>query len=273
MQVQIANYISALQLERGRSPLTIESYESTLKSAAAFFCGLGRCDWLCVTTEDADRWLHDLGRQAPRTLIRKLAALRGLARYLVVKGAIQDDFTAMLIAPKLNKLLPRILADDDAKKVVEAVDGTDQYSVRNRAILELFYGSGLSVSELCNLSVEGVYFRDGFVHVTGRCEKERITDLSAFAVKFEMRNPATVGQVANFQPGDFGPPGPMEKKHRQNRAVPFAHRGGGVGCRQKRPRLPIADSGRLSLVRPFLGSLDAGNRVVHHGISVAEIFE
>jgi integrase/recombinase XerD len=178
MQDRIDDYLSTLQLERGRSLLTIESYESTLKAAATMFAKLGRHDWASVTKEDATAWVHSLGRQAPRTLMRKLAALRGLARHMVRAGSLADDFTALLSSPKLDKPLPRALTQESARRVVEAFNGADQYSVRNRAILELFYGSGLRATEVCTVPVGGVDFSGGMVRVIGKGNKERITPVN-----------------------------------------------------------------------------------------------
>lgn len=274
MQVQIADYLSALKLERGRSPLTIESYESTLKSAAAFFGGLGRCDWLSVTKKDADQWLHDLGRQAPRTLIRKLAALRGLARYLVVKGALQDDFTALLVAPKLDKLMPRSLTEERARKVVEAFKETDAYSVRNRAILELFYGSGLRATEVCTVPFAGVDFSGGMIRVTGKSGKVRtipVNEATVTAIRryVELRPKfAKTGKPEALFLSDRGRP---MSRHQVWNVVREAALRAGIEAKPTANRNPTKK--RRHQVHPQVLRHTFGTHVIHGGADVLAVQE
>ena len=179
----IEAYLGYLELERGRSRLTIEAYRDALSRAAAFLArSRGRQDWQAVTREDAAAWSVKLGSFAPRTQMRMLAPFRGLAAYLVREEIRPDSFADLLAGQKIEKALPRALPAELSGRVVEAFGGADLYSIRNRAILELFYSSGLRASEICSLGLGGLDQNGGFVTVIGKGSKERIVPTGASAL-------------------------------------------------------------------------------------------
>src|SRR5690606_3942359 len=139
-----------LSLERGRSAKTVEAYENDLKQAARFFAARGRRDWRTVTRSDAAAWAQELTARglAASSAARKLSALRMLARHLVHNSERADDFTELVEGPKLRRRLPGTLALEEIERILAAPTGGDEFALRDRAILELFYSSGLRVSEL-----------------------------------------------------------------------------------------------------------------------------
>ncbi len=108
------------------------------------------------------------------SLARKLTALRGLARYLVSQRLRTDDFTELLSGPKLTRRIPGTLSAGDVAKLLAAPTGGDPFALRDRAILELFYSSGLRVSELGGLLLQQVDLENGFIRVFGKGSKERV---------------------------------------------------------------------------------------------------
>jgi integrase/recombinase XerD len=181
----ITEFGGTLQLERGRSEKTVSAYESDLRQAAVFFASCGRSDWRAVRPVDAAGWSRALTEQgmATSSLARKLSALRMFARSLVAEDVREDDFTVLLEGPKLRRKLPETLTREEVGRILAAPGGRDAQALRDRAMLELFYSSGLRVSELAGLSLQQVDLENGFVRVFGKGSKERIVPLGRMATE------------------------------------------------------------------------------------------
>ena len=181
----IVEFGSALVLERGRSNRTVEAYDSDLRQCAAFLTARGRRDWREVTAADAAAWAQALTDQAlaPSSLGRKLSALRMLARHLVHNNVRADDFTELLAGPKVRRQLPGTLTAEEMERILAAAGGGTPMALRDRAILELFYSSGLRVSELSALLLQQINLKDGFVRVFGKGAKERVVPLGRAAAE------------------------------------------------------------------------------------------
>jgi integrase/recombinase XerC len=131
-------------------------------------------------------WLGELARtHAPPSVARKIAAARAFFRYLVRRGEVEKSPAADLALPKTRRPMPTFLGVDAAKEVVEAPELVDAEGLRDRAILEVLYGSGLRVSELCGLDVGQIDLAEGggaTVHVVGKGSKERVVPVGTHAV-------------------------------------------------------------------------------------------
>jgi integrase/recombinase XerD len=173
---EIENFLSFIDLERGLSKNTVAGYRRDLDQAAAFFARHGERDWKSVSAEQATAWVHSLSnaRYSVASLARKLAALRMLARHLVREKVREDDFTALLTGPKPSRRIPHTLSEDEVGRLMNAPAGGDARALRDRALLELFYSSGLRVSELAALQLQQVDLESGFIRVFGKGAKERI---------------------------------------------------------------------------------------------------
>ncbi|PTX97763.1 site-specific tyrosine recombinase XerD [Opitutus sp. ER46] len=176
-------FLAFISLERGLAKNTIVSYADDLKQAAAFLARQGVADWRSVTAAQAEAWIHSLsaGRYSVASLSRKLSALRMFARFLVRERFRADDFTALLSGPKLNRKLPSTLSEDEMARLLAAAHGGDPRSLRDRALLELFYSSGLRVSELAGLTIQQIDLENGFIRVFGKGSKERVVPVGAKA--------------------------------------------------------------------------------------------
>ena len=179
----IEGYLGFLGLERGLSKNTLSAYRSDLDQCAAFLARRKVVDWRRVTRAQAGEWLHSLNGRvcSPASLARKLTALRGLARYLVREKLRDDDFTALLAAPKLTRRIPGTLTADEVARLLAAPTGGDAPALRDRALLELFYSSGLRVSELAGLTLQQVDLEHGFLRVFGKGSKERVVPVGGKA--------------------------------------------------------------------------------------------
>jgi integrase/recombinase XerD len=197
---RIDAFIACLNLERGLSHNTQSAYQGDLDACAAFLSKKRRLKtWSDVTAADATAWLHSLrddGMSAASSA-RKLTALRVFARQLVRDRLRTDDFTELISSPKLPRRIPGALSETEMKKILAAPTGGDAMAVRDRAILELFYSSGLRVSELSSLTIPQLNPGGGFLRVFGKGAKERVVPvgdkaLQALRIYLDAARPAFV---------------------------------------------------------------------------------
>ena len=180
----ISAFMAWIQLERGLSPNTVESYEADLVQCACFLHNHGSPNWQDVSLEHISAWISSLtvDGYAVASLARKLSALRMLARYLVGEGSLQNDFTELLKNPQKGRFLPHALSIEEMERFLGAPDLNTPQGKRDRAIFELMYGSGLRVSEVSSVLVNAVNLDDGFARIFGKGAKERIVPVGGEAV-------------------------------------------------------------------------------------------
>jgi integrase/recombinase XerD len=179
----IDDFIVFLKLERGLSLNTQTAYQSDLDQCANFLAKRSIKDWRAVSRADVEAWLQSLsGRDYTETsAARKLAALRGLAKHLVREHHREDNFADLLVGPKHRRSLPATLSEGEMAKLLAAPSGGDAMSLRDRAILELFYSSGLRVSELSGITLQQIDLEEGFLRVFGKGSKERVVPIGGQA--------------------------------------------------------------------------------------------
>ncbi len=174
----IQDFSKYLSDERNLSPHTRSAYLRDLAEFQSFMeqnGGAGRADLARIDSFLLRRYLADLHKRNQRTSIaRKLSALRTFFRYLVREGHLSGNPAEGLSTPKLNRYLPKTLSVDEAAALMERGYGTTLSDLRDRAIVELFYASGLRVSELTSLDVGSLDLRERLVRVIGKGRKERI---------------------------------------------------------------------------------------------------
>jgi integrase/recombinase XerD len=175
----IDDFLGYVELEKGLARNTAQSYESDLKQASHQLKTLGASSWAKVTAQQLTGWLHWLSDEkfSESSQARKLTAIRMLCRYLVRENVREDDPTALLGGPKFRRKLPQTLSAGEMERLLAAPSGGDAYSIRDRAMLELFYSSGLRISELCGLTLPQADLEHGFVRVFGKGSKERVVPL------------------------------------------------------------------------------------------------
>jgi len=176
-------FIGFLELERGLSPHTLSGYESDLRQCARFLARQGVRAWTEAEPAQLTDWIYSLSEEAfaVSSLARKLTALRTFARYLVRERLCERDFTELLVGPKLVRKIPGTLTPGEVGRLLAAPAGGDAYALRDRAMLELFYASGLRVSELAGLTLQQVDLDHGFVRVFGKGSKERVVPVGSKA--------------------------------------------------------------------------------------------
>jgi integrase/recombinase XerC len=168
-------FLDYLRATKNASPHTLRAYASDLRGFAEFLrkeAPEGGLDYRTIR-----KFLANLQREkcAKRTVARKLAALRAFYRFQRERNPDASDPTVGLSSPKLDRRLPRPLAGEEIKALLNAPDPNRPDGLRDRAILELLYASGLRASELCSLNMGDVRAQTGEVRVTGKGSKDRVT--------------------------------------------------------------------------------------------------
>ncbi|WP_448509463.1 site-specific tyrosine recombinase XerD [Immundisolibacter sp.] len=179
----IERFLDSLWLERGASRLTLDAYRGDLQGFAAHLAAravplanAGRADLLGYLAAPQQAGL------APRSLSRRLSALRGFYRYLVREGLTQEDPTARIESPRLGRPLPKTLTEIDVDRLLAAPAGDTPEALRDGAMLELLYASGLRVSELVGLRIAQVDLNRGVLVVLGKGARERMVPIGETAL-------------------------------------------------------------------------------------------
>ena len=175
----IEQFLAELELERGLSRHTIAAYGRDLYQVANYFYSEQLKSWSEVRTAHVDRWSQSLAsaEYARSSQARKLTALRMLSKYLIQVGQIRDDFTELQLGPKQQRSLPEMMHLSEVERLLNAPSIATPIGLRDRAMLELLYSSGLRVSELCALMIQNVDLDAGYVRVFGKGSKERIVPM------------------------------------------------------------------------------------------------
>jgi integrase/recombinase XerC len=168
-------YLEYLRRERQVSLHTLDGYRRDLGKVQAFCEAEGLDDWSALETRDLRRLVARLHQQglASRSLARLLSATRGLYQYLLREGLCRHDPAAGLSPPKRERRLPRTLDADRSAQLLDGAVEDDFIARRDQAMLELFYSSGLRLSELVGLDLDGLDLAAGLVRVRGKGNKVR----------------------------------------------------------------------------------------------------
>ena len=177
-------FLDMLAAERGAAANTLDAYRRDLARWAAYCAGRGvaldRADTGVLEAYLADLHGHGYARRSAR---RHLSALRQFHRFLVVEGWRGDDPTARLDAPKVDRVLPRTLAEAEVDALLTAAhEAEGPAGLRLACLVELLYGSGLRVSELVGLRLEQLDLAEAILHVTGKGGRARIAPIGGQAL-------------------------------------------------------------------------------------------
>lgn len=171
----IERFLDALWLESGLSENTLSAYRSDLGAYASWLARRNACLERAGRSVLLEYLAECVGRGArPRTTARLLSSVRRFYRYLVREGIVQIDPSAEVDSPKLGRSLPKSLTEDQVEKLLQAPDTANMIGLRDRAMLEILYATGLRVSELVNLGLSQMNLNAGVVRVVGKGNKERL---------------------------------------------------------------------------------------------------
>jgi integrase/recombinase XerC len=172
----LEGFLQHLESERRASPHTVAAYRRDLASLVEH--AGKRMDVYVLRS-----WLGQLARtHAPASIARKVAACRTFMRWMRRRGMIKESPADELASPKVRRPLPTFLSVDSAAQVMEAPDTSTAFGLRDRAVLELLYGSGIRVAELCKLDLTDVDLPAAAARVLGKGKKERLVPLGSKAI-------------------------------------------------------------------------------------------
>ncbi|MGF1713765.1 site-specific tyrosine recombinase XerD [Photobacterium chitinilyticum] len=182
-EVVIERFLDAMWMERGLSENTLTSYRNDLSKLRRWI-EQEELSFESASVDDLQRyqqWLFDAGyKQTSRA--RMVSAIRRLYQYLHREKVREDDPSVMLVSPRLPKRLPKDISEEQVDALLDAPDPNDPIELRDKAMLELLYATGLRVTELVSLTMENVSLRQGVVRVIGKGNKERLVPMGENAV-------------------------------------------------------------------------------------------
>lgn len=172
-------------VELGQSPRTVEAYRRDLLRFGAFLARRGIDDWRRLEPHLIQDYCVEQSRLGHKetTLARRIVALRMWLRWLLLTRAIEHDLASLVELPKGWQRLPKTLSLDRTVELVTSPDADHALAARDRAILELFYASGLRVSELCGLREGDLNLASGYARCMGKGRKERVVPIGSQALQ------------------------------------------------------------------------------------------
>lgn len=184
VSLHVEDFLSHLQVERRMSAHTLDAYRRDLDALVAWTAEQGVDDLATVHTEQLRAFIAAEHRRglSPKSLQRRLSACRSFYQWLLKHGRVVASPAAGIRAPKAPRKLPQVLDVDEAVQLVELPTDVP-LGIRDRAILELFYSSGLRLSELCALRWRDLDLADGLVTVLGKGSKQRSVPVGSHARK------------------------------------------------------------------------------------------
>ncbi|HPE39659.1 MAG TPA: site-specific tyrosine recombinase XerD [Bacteroidales bacterium] len=182
-----------LRLERNLSPRTVDAYMSDLKKWIQFlYPNKDQIKWtdssvdqviVKAKLEDFQHYLTILYKEGikARSQARAISSLKAFYKFLTWNKKVKEDPTTLLESPKVGRKLPDVLSIPEIEQMISAIDLSLSEGHRNKAIIELMYGCGLRVSETVNLKLSQLYFRDQYIKVIGKGDKERLIPIGKAA--------------------------------------------------------------------------------------------
>jgi integrase/recombinase XerD len=184
----IERFCDTLWLQEGLSANTLEAYRRDLEGLERWISKRGTALISASRADLLDYLSGNVGKGArPRTTARLLSSLRRFYGYLVREEKIKTDPTALIDSPKLGRPLPKSLSEEQVEKLLESPDVAKPLGLRDRAMLETLYATGLRVSELVGLTLSQVSLTQGVVRVIGKGDKERLVPLGEEAISWISR--------------------------------------------------------------------------------------
>jgi integrase/recombinase XerD len=196
----IREYLSYCRVEKGLAANSIESYEHDL-GRLSDWTDKNDLDLLTLTRQDLREWLIDLGSEnlSENSRRRLISAVRGFYKFLMFDGHVTKNPAEDLVAPQKGVYLPRFLNRSEIETLLAAPDTSTERGLRDRAILELMYASGLRVSEAANLKINDVDIDSGIVTTSGKGSKTRRVPVGTSAIEWLKSYLAIRGKKQNIE--------------------------------------------------------------------------
>jgi len=186
MDKNILDFIKYIKLEKRYSDHTVESYQNDLRQLESFlinYYGSDKIFWHLISKKIIRYFMISLQEQeiSRRSIARKLATLKSYFKFLVREEVIEQNPTLTIKMPKFDKKLPEYLSVEEVEDLLKLPEINTFEGVRNLAILELFYGTGIRLSELINIKCSDLLMSENLIRILGKGQKERIIPLGSIA--------------------------------------------------------------------------------------------
>lgn len=182
----IRGFKAFLQLEKSLSANSVEAYLRDIEKLTQYFEMIGKepqpKDVELQQLQDFIKWINELGMSA-RTQARVISGIKAFYKFLILENMIRENPTELLESPKLGRKLPDTLSIQEIDQIIAAIDRSKPEGERNKAMLETLYSSGLRVSELINLKISNLFFKEGYIRIIGKGNKERMVPIGSIAIK------------------------------------------------------------------------------------------
>ncbi len=183
MEACIQLYKNYIKLERSLSPKTVEAYLHDIVKLNDFLADKKKLE--DVELSDLQSFLSTLydEKMSSRSQARIISGLKSFYKFMLSEQLIKHDPTELLDAPKIGRHLPEVLSVPEIEAILNGIDLSKPEGHRNKAIIEVMYGCGLRVSEVVNLRISNLYFRDNYIRIIGKGDKERLVPIGQTAQK------------------------------------------------------------------------------------------
>jgi len=177
------NFKNYLKLERGLSDNSIKSYDYDLILFKKFLIENKINDTpLNCKPETIKNYLYkSFSDKKSISQARSISAIKSFFNYLIFEGYIKDSPISNIESPKQEKKLPKVLTEEEIKKLINSIDLNHDFGQRNKTIIEILYGTGIRVSELVNLKLSNIFFKENIIKVIGKGNKERFVPFGEIA--------------------------------------------------------------------------------------------
>ena len=178
------NFKNYLKLERGLSINSIKSYEYDLNLFKKFIESNQIIDTpINCKSETIKNYIYsNLSNKKTRSQARSISAIKSFFNYLIFEGHIKKSPVSDIESPKLEKKLPEVLNEKEINQLILSFNLKDSFGQRNKTIIEVLYGTGIRVSELINLKLSNIYFKENIIKITGKGDKERFVPIGSVAL-------------------------------------------------------------------------------------------
>ena len=181
----IKDYKSYLKIERGLSLNSIMSYENDIISLKNYILDnkIKESPIEC-TPDTVNSFIYNSSKKnSPRSQARKISGLKSFFKFLVFEGYLKSSPMSNIESPKLGRKLPDILNVEEISQMINSINIKEKFGQRNKTIIEILYGTGIRVSELIELKISNIFFKENLIRVLGKGDKERFVPIGLKAKK------------------------------------------------------------------------------------------
>jgi integrase/recombinase XerD len=185
-QQALKDYLSYLRIERGLSENSISNYALDIKKLITWLDDSKiHTTAIAIKPEVIQEFIYTIAKEVnPRSQSRIISGLKGFFNYLIFENYRETNPLELIESPKIGRKLPDTLAVEEIDQLIKAIDLSSAQGERNRAILETLYGCGLRVSELTSLKISDLFFKEGFIKITGKGDKQRFVPIGDTTIKY-----------------------------------------------------------------------------------------